>query len=128
MTDNRRIDGELDDDQPYPMSQVVAEKSLVELKNGFVHVDHWSEEYTGLEIHLDGAYNPLLVHGTKDGKGNDATVGSWLSVDACRELGDALHEAADRVEAAREQDEEPDETKESLMHRAMQAVTGGRND
>lgn len=125
MSEHRRIDGELDDDQPYPMSQTVAEKSHVTLTNGFVETGHWSKDYTGLEIHLDGGCNPLLVHGTRDGEGNEATVGSWLSVEATRELAEALEEAADRVEDAREDSgEEPERENKSLLQRAMSKFGG----
>jgi hypothetical protein len=113
---DRAITGEVDDDAPYPNEQVTAEKSLIELKGDLVTAEAWCEDYTGLEVHLDGAYDPLIVHGMMDEDGRKTTVGSWLTPEETRAFGLALIEAADTVEAKREaHDEEPPEHDKGVL-------------
>jgi hypothetical protein len=127
MTENRAIDGDIED-QPYPLAQVVGKESLVDMESEFLAVNHWSEEYTGLEVHLDGPHDPLIVQGTKDANGNEATVGTWLSVKDTREFGEALIEAADRVEEAREQEAEPRRKKGNMLARAKKRLFSGESN
>jgi len=125
--EDRVIDGEIDD-LPYPMAQVVGEKTSLTMRSPFVRSEHWDVEHTGLEVHLDGGYNPLIVQGTIDDEGNRATVGTWVSPEATREFGEALLEAADRVERAREENQEPTQEKSSLLERAKQSVLSRGKD
>jgi len=120
---DRAINGEIDD-QPYPMAQVVGEKTSMTLRSPFVRSEHWDVEHTGLEVHLDGSHNPLIIQGTIDDEGNRATVATWVSVEATREFGKSLIKAADKVEQARENNEEPKHSKDSLLQRAKESVLG----